>query len=517
MSSNTPKQAIRLITKSLWKSGAEELYKTSIKRTSHNHKSVFSTCNPTQRRTYANESVTAARSRSHANPMLNGVSMLQWFFDEVRPDEREVRYWMKYFSQATDPRKPFAVIQLSEDVFRQEEQEQRAKEKGDVKRTILETLSLSMYFLQENKMNVILLVGCSTSSPHHQAAREQISKNIRKLVDRLEESGTHSTPIFDGGHLFNTDQNFRIESLNTPQLDWLIRHANIPVIGCVGESCEGRLGTIQLDESTLSLSAYTKPLKVLMLNADGGIKDDTGQRVTTVFLPKESELQKFAGQPWWNPDVEDRFTKVWGMLKVLPKQSSYVITSARDVLTELLTQRGVGTMFKRVVPVKKYKSLQDPLSDGQAEPKILLDVLPALVASAFEKSASKSYWNLLPADLDAVYLTDDVKACAIVRHLPMMPGVAYLDKFAVSREERGNFNIEILWQQLKHDYKSLFWRSRHDNIFNNWYEARSDGVVKVGYYHIFWFGLSSADINTIVTQCKKLPDSFDGERLTIVK
>lgn len=41
---------------------------------------------------------------------------------------------------------------------------QLAKKKGDVKRTILETLSLSIYFLQQNQMNVILLVGAAQKS-----------------------------------------------------------------------------------------------------------------------------------------------------------------------------------------------------------------------------------------------------------------------------------------------------------------------------------------------------------------
>jgi len=49
-----------------------------------------------------------------------------------------------------------------------------------------------------------------------------------------------------------------------------------------------------------------------------------------------------------------------------------------------------------------------------------------------------------------------------------MPGVAYLDKFAVCKEERGNFSIDVLWQQLKQDYTSLYWRSRRTNIFNSW-------------------------------------------------
>lgn len=56
--------------------------------------------------------------------MLNGVSMLQWFFDEVKPDQREVRYWMKHFGQATQPEDTFAVVQLCEDVFEQEKLDQ---------------------------------------------------------------------------------------------------------------------------------------------------------------------------------------------------------------------------------------------------------------------------------------------------------------------------------------------------------------------------------------------------------
>ena len=34
------------------------------------------------------------------------------------------------------------------------------------------------------------------------------------------------------------------------------------------------------------------------------------QRVTTVFLPKESELQKFESQPWWSDDIADRVSAV---------------------------------------------------------------------------------------------------------------------------------------------------------------------------------------------------------------
>jgi len=65
--------------------------------------------------------------------------------------------------------------------------------------------------------------------------------------------------------------------MNTDQIDWLISHMNIPVIGCIGESSEGQLAPVSLDEAHLKLSEYTTPLKVLLLNSAGGITDENGQ------------------------------------------------------------------------------------------------------------------------------------------------------------------------------------------------------------------------------------------------
>ena len=87
---------------------------------------------------------------------------------------------------------------------------------------------------------------------------------------------------------------FRIQSLNTRQLNWLIRHSNIPIIGCVGETSNGLLGSLQLDESTLSLSTYTRPLKVLLLNADGGITDHTGQVGACCMCAQVSQITLYS-------------------------------------------------------------------------------------------------------------------------------------------------------------------------------------------------------------------------------
>lgn len=68
-----------------------------------------------------------------------------------------------------------------------------------------------------------------------------------------------------------------MKSINNDTIHWLLTHSAIPVLGCIAESDNGGLGAINLDDGLHHLSAYAQPLKVLLLNAEGGIVDHTGK------------------------------------------------------------------------------------------------------------------------------------------------------------------------------------------------------------------------------------------------
>ena len=46
-----------------------------------------------------------------------------------------------------------------------------------------------------------------------------------------------------------------------------------------------------------------------------------------------------------------------------------------------------------------------------------------------------------------------------------------------------------VWQVMREENPSLFWRSRHGNPINHFYYAESDGCYKQERWKVFWYGL----------------------------
>lgn len=51
---------------------------------------------------------------------------------------------------------------------------------------------------------------------------------------------------------------------------------------------------------------------------------------------------------------------------------------------------------------------------------------------------------------------------------PVLGGTPYLDKFVVSASRQGQGSGEMLWECLRRDLQTLFWRSRVTNPINPW-------------------------------------------------
>ena len=59
-----------------------------------------------------------------------------------------------------------------------------------------------------------------------------------------------------------------------------------------------------------------------------------------------------------------------------------------------------------------------------------------------------------------------------------------------------------VWQLMREQNQTLFWRSRHGNPVNIFYYANSDGCCKLGKWKVFWYGLSAMDeIASCVAYC----------------
>lgn len=135
--------------------------------------------------------------------------------------------------------------------------------------------------------------------------------------------------------------------------------------------------------------------------------------------------------------------------------------------------------------------------------------LVTLVNTSFGKRLRDDYLESLRPRLHSVYVSEGYHAAAILTVEPVLGGTPYLDKFVVSASRQGQGSGEMLWECLRRDLQTLFWRSRVTNPINPWYFRHSDGSFSNKQWIFFWFGLADIrDSYELVNHAKGLPDSF---------
>ena len=173
-------------------------------------------------------------------------------------------------------------------------------------------------------------------------------------------------------------------------------------------------------------------------------------------------------RPGWNDQVE-----IKRLLDDLPLTSSVSITRPEELAKELFTHAGAGTLVRKgeqVIPVSDKREL-DPARTV------------ALVEKSFGRATVPGYWDQL--DLKRGFVTENYRAGALVTEVG---GVAYLDKFAVLEEARGEGLSKTVWSKLVEAVPYFYWRSRAANPINSFYFSECHGAVRQGEWVVFWRG-----------------------------
>lgn len=149
------------------------------------------------------------------------------------------------------------------------------------------------------------------------------------------------------------------------------------------------------------------------------------------------------------------------------------ITSPLNLLKELFTVKGAGTLVKRGSAVERHVSYST------------LDVprLKRLLETAFGKELSPSFFDLPPL---AVYVDASYRGAAIVHDAYPAP---YLSKFAVLPEAQGEGIGRDIWEVLVRHHAQLYWRSRIDNPIASWYVSVCDGMIRRASWQVYFRGL----------------------------
>jgi acetylglutamate kinase len=168
------------------------------------------------------------------------------------------------------------------------------------------------------------------------------------------------------------------------------------------------------------------------------------------------------------------------------------VTSPLDLMRELFTVKGAGTLLRRGVRITRHAGWVD------------VDVprLQALLSSSFGKPPNP---HLFERPLRHVYVEEGYRGAALVAETPLG---GYLSKFAVTREAQGEGIGQDLWGALTADYRALLWRARSTNPIRAWYERQCQGRFESGAWTVYVRGVPPDKISEAIAFALAQPVDF---------
>ena len=314
-----------------------------------------------------------------------------------------------------------------------------------------------------------------------------------RLVKRLPASGMEACPHEMGEA--NLAQKLREE----------LRADRLPVVHF--RATEGQ----SIDDRLNELGALAKALdtrKFVLLRRRGGLRPLLHSKLELApgyYLPTD------AGRISIINLRTDRAGIVLG--KMLPKRDSELlaaaerlidlsqptpilasITSPLNLLKELFTVKGAGTLIKLGSAVARHRSYA----------AIDTERLRKLLEASFGRALDAEFFDRPPL---AVYVEAEYRGAAVVSHGTPVP---YLSKFAVEPEAQGEGMGRDLWEAITRDYPALYWRGRADNPIASWYMNVCDGMVRMPEWNVYWRGIDPSRIPDVIEAARAHPADFSA-------
>jgi len=256
----------------------------------------------------------------------------------------------------------------------------------------------------------------------------------------------------------------------------IARRGRIPIVLCAG------------DGELAALAAAVHTRKVVLLGPHGRMMRD-GEPVSIVDLTSEhDQLAAVLSEPH-----RRLLERARALIDSVPHAMTVAVTSPLELLRELFTVRGAGTLVRRGVEVTAYRDLA----------ALDRERLSALVEAAFGRPLRAGFWS---AAVERVYLAGDYRGAAVVSPTAEGP---YLSKLAVDAPARGEGIGRDLWRALCRDYPTFYWRARAANPIASWYQEQCDGMIKRGAWRVYWRGLDPARVPAAVAAAEAAPVDFD--------
>jgi bifunctional N-acetylglutamate synthase/kinase len=417
---------------------------------------------------------------------------------------REIQLYLKRFSQLDADR--FAVVKVG----------------GAILRDQLDALVSSLAFLQQVGLTPIVIHGAGPQLDDEMAEaglektvidglrvtppdalavvrRVSMRENLR-LVEALQTTGVRATSIHAG--VFEAEaidrEKYglvgRVVKVHTDSIEAAVGADSIPVLVSLGETAEGQILNINADWSANELVKRIEPYKIIFLTGTGGILDERGKLIESISLV--TQYDELMRQPWLHSGMRVKLEQIHDLLMDLPPSSSLSITTPDEMARELFTHRGSGTLVRRGETIRVCDDWSE-VDTGR---------LRALFEDSFRRPLVTDYFETTKPH--RIYHSQAYRAAIV---LTREGGVTYMDKLAVAEEAQGEGLGRSIWDVMRAENPSLFWRSRRGNQINEFYFANADGALKDETWTVFWYGLD--DWNAI----RAAVDGARARRATLVE
>ena len=421
----------------------------------------------------------------------------------------EIEQYLKFYASVDTPK--FAVIKVGGGLIMDE----------------LDTLASSLAFLAEVGLLPVVIHGAGpqlneqlkrqgieseyiggmriTTPDILRTARQVFNEANMKLIKALEDRGVRARPIVSGvfGAEFLDQSQYQyvgqVNKVDTSSVHHALSSGCIPVLTCMGESASGQRLNINADVAAQELAKALRPVKIIYLSQNGGINDANDKLMPVIDL--DTDYERLMVEPWFRHGNRLKLKEIKTLLDALPITSSVAITSAANLPRELFTTKGSGTLVKRSEKILCYTSLNE----------IDREKLTQLLETAFNGRLHSAYLDQLQPNIHRIYLTESYRTVAIITKDASDPNaVPYLDKFAVAKTSQGEGSGQALWNVLRRDVTSLYWRSRRSNPINPWYFEHSDGSYVSEPWVVFWYGLKDLqEVTDCIEKAKGKGASID--------
>jgi len=232
--------------------------------------------------------------------------------------------------------------------------------------------------------------------------------------------------------------------------------------------------------------------KVVFLGRRSGIQRSDGAVQSLISLESDFHV---LDQPGVLEDSQRLLLQqVKRMLETTEQPLTASVTSPLDLLRELFTVKGAGSLIRRGSQVDRYPSYEG----------VDVQRLRDLIHRAFDKPAAA---DLFDRPITAIYIERDYRGAALITPAPVG---SYLSKFAVDVAARGEGLGSDLWKALTREHPRLVWRSRPKNPITPWYGQVCDGLSKAADWFVFWRGLSADEIPNAIHFALSAPVDFDS-------